>query len=927
MHISKELGVSFVLQIDNTLPLVEKADSKATKVACTLNTSMAMRDRTGTLIPLISKNPRHQNLQNHWDDILESERPPRKRSCLFALGSRYEVGESSTARPTGGRGVGYGIRDTWVDPAKTVLEIAPMTVGEVNTRVTELDEFHEHDTQDLYALLEDAHDSRTLISQRETVLIVEEEAYASREAWAHSIGLSQAVHHELQTHIDHVYETRSQMQQAEMTELRETDCRVVIDTKCEGKQIASSQDQIATDSRSTQDAHLGDSNSDHLLRTIMTPVTRRVSNTPPNYTNPNNMTPESVQAMIDQALLRNFTNGDGSHRTEGMVGLTRWIEKMESIFNISGCAIENQFVANETEKIDKYISGLPDNIYRNVKSARPKTLDETIELANDLMDQKLRTYAERQSDKQKERNESSRKTTNVPSTTTLQEAECRQGLQYGDRISSNTNVANTQKGNGANRKENGCFECGALGHFKRDCPKLKNKDGGNESAQGWVYAVGNAEKKGNASRDLDSNVVTGIVETTTRAFPFRRKALIKTYSPPPLGSPVLVRKKKMGSFRMCIDYRELNKLTVKNRYPLLRIDDLFDQLQGSSIYSKIDLRSGYAVQANKRTCGTELHADIKETAATTEREVSSSMTASPPPLSPTTLVEALGVNRANQGNNTQSCSYKALRSCGPKEFFGTEGAVGLLSWLENIEFVLYISKFPAKSQVEFATSAATVASGSLWSATTVEPMKLHSERTARISIPPIEPNLAERAMISAINLDDYQFDPLTPPPSPSSPFTMAAYQGQLHTILEDMDRYPNACLEELEAFMTLWDVKPRVEESSLETLSMDELISQLRQMCKDAKDHASMLWRSMTRRGRRHSRMWSKQIYLQQSSLFMSLYNRYAGIWVVTLVNLDKHVAEGDRVKFASSTLLDSALTWWNVYVRSITLDTAHATP
>ncbi|GJW28440.1 hypothetical protein Tco_0045315 [Tanacetum coccineum] len=61
----------------------------------------------------------------------------------------------------------------------------------------------------------------------------------------------------------------------------------------------------------------------------------------------------------------------------------------------------------------------------------------------------------------------------------------------------------------------------------------------------------------------------------------------------PWGALVLFVKKKDRSFRMCIDYRELNKLTVKNRYPLPRIDDLFDQLQGSSVYSKINLRSGY----------------------------------------------------------------------------------------------------------------------------------------------------------------------------------------------------------------------------------------------------------------------------------------------------------------------------------------------
>nr|GEX32205.1 putative reverse transcriptase domain-containing protein [Tanacetum cinerariifolium] len=702
------------------------------------------------------------------DDIPETEMPPRKRLCLSTLGSSTLDAE---ARRRGIREVGYGIRDTWIDLAETVPEMAPMTVGEVNTRVTELAELHEHDTQDLYALLEDSKDSRTRISQRvivdsqwvnllmedliahqETIQIVEDEAYAAREAWAHSIGLSQAIHSELQTH-------QEQMQQAEIAELRETDRR--------------------------RQAHMAET-----LR-VMGDMRREMDDMQAELLALHGQPKRAGHPGGDARVPNHQDAPRDADRTEGVVGLTRWIEKMESVFQISGRAVENQgeikklkielwnlkvkennvsaytehfqelilictkFVADEAEKIDKYVSGLPDNIYGSVKASKPKTLDETSELANDLMDQKLRTYAERQLNNKRKADETFKNnhghqqqtpkrqnvariynmgtcerkpySRNLPKCTKCHfhhngpcTQKCHKCNKVGHfacdcRSSGNANVVNAQRNNGANPKGNGCFECRAIRHFKRDCPKLKNKDGEKVNAPVWVYAVGNAEKRENASRDPDSNVVTGTfllnnryasilfdtgadrsfistafsslidivptplgnsydieladgkivrVDTIMRGctlnflgHPFNidlmpvelgsfdviigmdwlrrchavivsrpvefqidlipgaapvarapyRLALSKMKelseqlqelfekgfirpSSSPWGAPVLFVKKKDGSFRMRIDYHELNKLTVKNCYPLPRIDDLFDQLQGSSVYSKINLR-------------------------------------------------------------------------------------------------------------------------------------------------------------------------------------------------------------------------------------------------------------------------------------------------------------------------------------------------
>nr|GEU87172.1 putative reverse transcriptase domain-containing protein [Tanacetum cinerariifolium]GEW62153.1 putative reverse transcriptase domain-containing protein [Tanacetum cinerariifolium] len=198
-------------------------------------------------------------------------------------------------------------------------------------------------------------------------------------------------------------------------------------------------------------------------------------------------------------------------------------------------------------------------------------------------------------------------------------------------------TTSTQRGKVVNQRVVTCFKYGRQGHYRSDCPKLKDQNhrnkAGNKNGIGAdrsfmsitfstlldvtpdTLDVSYAVKLAN-ERISETNTMLRVSWTeritkketkdkseekrledvpTVRDFSEQEisdKGFIRPSSSS-WGASILFVKKKDGSFRMRIDYRELNKLTVKNRYPLLRIDDLFDQLQGSSVYSKINLRSGY----------------------------------------------------------------------------------------------------------------------------------------------------------------------------------------------------------------------------------------------------------------------------------------------------------------------------------------------
>nr|GFA65279.1 putative reverse transcriptase domain-containing protein [Tanacetum cinerariifolium] len=382
--------------------------------------------------------------------------------------------------------------------------------------------------------------------------------------------------------------------------------------------------------------------------------------------------------------------------TEGVVGLTRWFKKMETVFHISNCpekyqvkyasctflnnaltwwnshkrttgieaayAIRNDLTAytrrfqelvllctrmvpSEEDKVERFVKGLPDNIQGNVIAAEPIQLQDAIRIANNIMDQKLKGYARSNENKRRESqlevnmtgNKNGNKTKNQ---TRGNEATARAyaigeggtnpdfNIVMGTFLRNNC-YASILLDSGADRSFvsstfsdlldvalstldtsydveladgrisetnvvlRGCT-LGLLGHpFDIDLRPVELEDlPGLPPARQVELKIDLVPGVAPVARAPYRLAPAELQELSIQLQELFDKGFIRPSSSP-WGALVLFFKKKDGTFWMCIDYRKLNRLTVKNRYPLPRIDDLFDQLQGSRVYSKIDLRSGY----------------------------------------------------------------------------------------------------------------------------------------------------------------------------------------------------------------------------------------------------------------------------------------------------------------------------------------------
>nr|GEU85693.1 reverse transcriptase domain-containing protein [Tanacetum cinerariifolium] len=479
------------------------------------------------------------------EEIPEVDLPLQKRLCTAHTGT-YELGESYAAAAARlrepvrddlyrfvdtierGEGstpaameVGYGITDTWDDMVGTIQDTTPTTVEGVNKRVIELSTTFDRETSMIYAMIEEKQDDQALQRARVNSDVARSGVIALRT----QVSAQRTEITDLRT-ADHKFQTTTQMTAA----LRRIQILEAARVPTQPEKMAPKRTTRAnpattttTTTTSVTDAQLKALIEQGIAKALVACDADRNTNNDDSHVS-------GIGARRTKRVTRECTYPDfikckplNFKGTEGVVELTQWFEKMETVFCISNCSVENQIKFSTCTLLGSaltYVGGLPDVI--SVVASRPKTMQEAIEMANELMDKRNNTWAERQA-------ENKRKVDDTFRSNKSQQQQQQNKRQNTDRAYTAGSCEKKPYGGSkplcpkCNYHHDGlcapkCHKCNkvghfahdcrstANGHFRKDCPKFKNNNcgtqGGNATAPAKVYAVGRA------GTNPDSNVVT-----------------------------------------------------------------------------------------------------------------------------------------------------------------------------------------------------------------------------------------------------------------------------------------------------------------------------------------------------------------------------------------------------------------------------------
>nr|GEU67689.1 hypothetical protein [Tanacetum cinerariifolium] len=446
-------------------------------------------------------------------DIPEVMLPPRKRLCI-ALGPRLKVDKYSSA-PTGGfranygfvgtldakirrdldREIGYEITDVWEDLDEIAEEIPVTDVAELGQRMTYFVTAIRQDTDEIYWRLNDEQDDRLLMSGQLNLLRRDSDTARSEVRALPTMVLAQ---------------------QTEIGDLRAAGCRP--QTTCIACRGTDSAEDITDSARDTNRSWSGDDS--HNSRT----GSKRTKRTAHEFTYTDFLKFENQFKFATCTLhgvaltwWKSHVKTVGQDAAHGMPWNT--LMKMMTTKYYPRNKIKKlemeiwELKVKESDKIEKYFGDLPDMIHGSVMASKPKTTQDAVEFTTELMDKKIHTFVECQTENKRKFEDTSSNNQNQQQQNKRQNTGRAYTVRSGEKKPYGGSKPLCSKCDyHYDGQKATCFKCGAQGHFKRECPKLKNNNHGNQGGSGnapaKVYMVGNA------GINLDSNIVTAFSSQT-----------------------------------------------------------------------------------------------------------------------------------------------------------------------------------------------------------------------------------------------------------------------------------------------------------------------------------------------------------------------------------------------------------------------------